>query len=121
MGGWGLMCGHKCGQVCGGGGAQRRPDSRFRGEGQAHSGVRWYMRACMGALELGHGTTVMGGMGSRVREAGSISPWHYLSRLPLMGRGGGGRGVVPSTLSRARPVSHGWEGGVAAGVKPNHT
>ena len=80
-----------------------------------------YMRACMGALELGHGTTVLGGMGSRVREAGSISPWHYLSRLPLMGRGGGGRGVVPSTLSRARPVSHGWEGGVAARVKPSHT
>ena len=111
------MCGHKCGEVCSGGGAQRRPDGRFRGEGQTHSGVHVDMHGCAGARAWNHG----GRVGSRVREAGSISPWHYLSRLPLMGRGGGGRGVVPSTLSRARPVSHGWEGGVAAGVKPNHT
>ena len=75
-----------------------------------------YMRACMGALELGHGTTVLGGMGSRVREAGSISPWCYLSRLPWMGRGGGGCGVIPSTPSTARPVSHGRGGGMAVGV-----
>ena len=72
--------------------------------------------------------------GSRVREVGSISPWHYLSRLPWMGSGGGGRGVIPSNRSMAwsghapkeertsratggaRRVGHGSVGGARANV-----